>query len=226
MKLPIALITGAGTGLGKELALLLSKTHHVILVGRRETELTDLAEEINHCGRATPLVCDISKPDEVAGLEEKMLDSALLPVDLVVNNAGVGHFGSLETIKMEDWDQMFQTNVYGPMLVTKTLLPHLKEAKGTLLNILSTAALRGKVDESGYVASKFALRGFSESIAKELEPFGIRVIRAYMGGMNTPFWDSSSHVENPSAFRTPREVAEIILSRMASEDEIIIESKK
>ncbi|TDL30656.1 SDR family oxidoreductase [Jeotgalibacillus sp. S-D1] len=226
MKLPIALITGAGTGLGKELARLLSKTHHVVLVGRRDAELMELAEEINLSGSATPLTCDISQQDQVTSLEKQLLNLSLLPVDIVVNNAGVGHFGSLETNNIEEWNQMFQTNVYGPMLITKTFLPYMKESKGKFINILSTAALRGKVNESGYVASKFAFRGFSESIAKEVEPHGIRVIRAYMGGMNTPFWESSSHVENAAAFRTPSEVAEIIISRMDSEDEIVIESRK
>ncbi|KIL47243.1 SDR family NAD(P)-dependent oxidoreductase [Jeotgalibacillus soli] len=228
MKRPIALVTGAGTGLGKELALSLSRSYHMILVGRRVKPLVELEASINALnGTASSVACDVTMPEQLRELINKLRDSEMLPIDLVVNNAGVGYFGSLESMDMEEWDLMFRTNVLGPMALTKALVPYMKEEKsGMFLNILSTAALRGKVNESGYVASKFALRGFSESIAQELKPFGIRVVRAYMGGMNTPFWEGSTHVDSPEIFRTPKEVADIIVENMHDQDEIIIESKR
>jgi len=226
LKKPIALITGAGTGLGKELALLLSKTHHVILVGRRQLQLDELATKINQDGDATAISCDITNTAQILSLELQLQDLSLLPVDLVINNAGIGHFGSIESMEIEEWDQMFQTNTLAPMTITKIFLPYMKRQKsGVFINILSTAALRGKINESGYVASKYALRGFSESMAKELEPFGVRVVRAYMGGMNTPFWNETNHINDPSQFRTPKEVAQTILTQMNTQDEIKIESK-
>jgi len=221
-----ALITGAGSGLGKELALLLSKTHHVILIGRGQLKLDELATTINQDGQATGISCDITKPEQLLSLELQLKDLSLLPIDLVINNAGIGHFGSIESADMKDWDAMFQTNTLAPMAITKTFLPYMKKQKsGLFINILSTAALRGKINESGYVASKYALKGFSESMAKELEPFGIRVVRAYMGGMNTPFWKDTNHVSDPTVFRTPTEVAQTIISEMNNHDEIKIESK-
>ncbi|WP_227396954.1 SDR family NAD(P)-dependent oxidoreductase [Jeotgalibacillus aurantiacus] len=214
---PTAIITGAGTGLGKELAKLLSNDYHIVLVGRRAELLNEVSAEIS----GTAIRCDITKEEDLGKLYKQLKSQDLLPVELVVNNAGVGHFGSLDEAQPDEWDEMFNTNVKGPMLLTKVLLPEMKASgKGTFLNILSTAALRGKVNESGYVASKFAFRGFSESLAKEVEPAGIRVVRAYMGGMNTPFWDESDHVKNPGKMRSPKEVAEVIVKRMRDEDEI------
>ncbi|TFE01242.1 SDR family oxidoreductase [Jeotgalibacillus sp. R-1-5s-1] len=214
---PTAIITGAGTGLGKELAKLLSNDYHIVLVGRRAALLNEVSAEIS----GTAIRCDITKEEDLEKLYKQLKSQDLLPVELVVNNAGVGHFGPLNEAQPDEWDEMFKTNVKGPMLLTKVLLPEMKAAgKGTFLNILSTAALRGKVNESGYVASKFAFRGFSESLAKEVEPAGIRVVRAYMGGMNTPFWDESDHVKNPGKMRSPKEVAEVIVKRMWDEDEI------
>lgn len=74
------------------------------------------------------------------------------------------------------------------------------------MNIISTAGLRGKVNESVYCASKFAIRGFSESLLKELEG-RIKVVAVYMGGMDTPFWNNTDHVKDKSRFKSPREVA-------------------
>ncbi|PPA68837.1 SDR family NAD(P)-dependent oxidoreductase [Jeotgalibacillus proteolyticus] len=227
MDLPIALITGAGTGLGKELALELSKTYHVVLVGRRQKPIIQLAEQINHSGSATELPFDVTDEEQIRSAVKKLKELSLWPVDLVVNNAGVGHFGSVDAMEPKEWQDMFQVNTFAPMLLTRAFVPEMKKRKrGIFLNILSTAALRGKVNESGYAASKFALKGFSESLSLELEPDGIRVIRAYMGGMNTPFWEQSDHVKDPTRFRTPKEVAQIIIEKMKTEDEIVIESKK
>ncbi|MDG5473333.1 SDR family NAD(P)-dependent oxidoreductase [Jeotgalibacillus sp. ET6] len=227
MRKPIALLTGAGTGLGKELALRFSHTHTVILIGRRENLLNELAADINTYGRALAVPCDITEPDEIEQLMVKLGRESLLPVDLVVHNAGIGRFGSVADTSSSDLELMFKTNVFAPIALTKNLLPSMKKQNnGTFLFILSTAALRGKSNESGYAASKFALRGFAESLDKETEPFGIRVVRAYMGGMNTPFWDHGDHVKDPSRFWKPSEVAHLIMEQIHEKDEIVIESKK
>jgi short-subunit dehydrogenase len=126
----------------------------------------------------------------------------------------------------DDLVTMFETNVLGPIRLTKAFLPQLEKGNSTILNIISTAGLRGKKNESLYVASKFALRGFGESLQKEYEDFGLRVVNAYMGGMDTPFWDESDHISDPSRLRSPGEVAEIIVKEYQSNEEIVIESKK
>lgn len=124
-------------------------------------------------------------------------------MDILINNAGVGIFGPIEDMEYKDIDTVIDTNVKGTIYMTKALMPMIKEK---IMNIISTAGLRGKVNESVYCASKFAIRGFSESLLKELED-RIKVVAVYMGGMDTPFWNNTDHVKDKSRFKSPREVA-------------------
>ncbi|WML57372.1 SDR family oxidoreductase [Neobacillus sp. PS2-9] len=219
------IVTGAGSGLGKELAFLFSKKgFHLLLVGRTIEKLVEAKQEIEALGgKADLLSLDISNNEDVVsklnGLNERYQVAGL------VNNAGVGHFGPF--IEMDDTQikEMLETNVWGTILMTKAILPLLSQnGEGRIMNIISTAGLRGKVNEAVYVASKFAVRGFTESLQKEYEGSGIKFNAVYMGGMDTPFWDESTHVSDKSRFRSPKEVAEIIMDQI-DQDSIIIESK-
>lgn len=220
------IMTGAGSGLGKELSLLLAKQrYHMILTGRTEDKLKDVQAQIEESGgSASTLTLDIRSVEDVK--EKAILLSNKYELFGLVNNAGVGYFGPFNETSDQEIDEMFQTNVFGTIHMTNSILPYLDMNKeGMVLNIISTAGLRGKKNEAVYCASKFAVRGFTESLQKEYEATGIRFIAAYMGGMDTPFWESSDHVADPSRFRSPAEVAEIIISNL-EKDEIIIESKK
>lgn len=111
-----------------------------------------------------------------------------LPIKLVVqrahqrNNAGIGYFGRLQEISPTEISQMIDTNVKGTIYVTKAILPTFLERNARkIMNIISTAGLRGKVLETAYCTSKFAVRGFTESLVKELEPTSISVSGVYMG---------------------------------------------
>ncbi|SIS48681.1 SDR family NAD(P)-dependent oxidoreductase [Salimicrobium flavidum] len=204
------IITGAGSGLGKALAKRYVRAGHTIyLSGRDEDKLRSARHEIESEGGVTDtVVCDVT---EAASIQEmlKQVDT----VDLIINNAGVGIFGELSTYEEEDIDAMLNTNVKGTILLTQAAQPKLEASGGRVLNIISTAGLKGKVNESVYCASKFAVRGFTESLHKEWEDKRIDATAVYMGGMNTPFWENSEHVSNPDKLRTPDEVAEIIFSQ-------------
>jgi short-subunit dehydrogenase len=217
------IVTGAGSGLGKELALLFSqKGYHLLLTGRKAGKLTTTKKEIEaEGGKADIVVLDIRNPEDIV----KKVEEISRKFDLygLINNAGVGHFGPFVTIRDQQITDMLDTNVLGTILMTRSVLPHLRD--GQIMNIISTAGLRGKVNEAVYVASKFAIRGFTESLQKEYEDSTIKIKAVYMGGMDTPFWNNSDHVKDSSRFRSPREVAEIILEQMDL-DSIIIESKK
>ncbi|MEH7439437.1 SDR family oxidoreductase [Neobacillus drentensis] len=219
------IVTGAGSGLGKELAFLFSKKgYHLLLVGRTIEKLAEAKQEIEALGgKADLLSLDISNNEDVVsklnGLNERYQIAGL------VNNAGVGHFGPFSEMDDTQIKEMLETNVWGTILMTKAILPLLSQnGEGRIMNIISTAGLRGKVNEAVYVASKFAVRGFTESLQKEYEGSGIKFNAVYMGGMDTPFWDESSHVSDKSRFRTAKEVAEIIMDQI-DQDSIIIESK-
>jgi short-subunit dehydrogenase len=220
------IITGAGSGLGKELAHLLSQQdYHLLLTGRTLEKLITTKEEIiARGGRADILQLDIGNAEDISQKAEEI--SQTYNIYGLVNNAGVGHFGSFVEMDEHHITEMINTNILGTLLMTRAILPQLlKNSEGQIMNIISTAGLRGKVNEAVYAASKFAVRGFTESLQKEYEGSGIKFNAVYMGGMDTPFWENSDHVKDTSRFRSPREVAELIFEQM-DQDSIIIESKK
>ncbi|MDM5226863.1 SDR family oxidoreductase [Cytobacillus sp. NJ13] len=219
------IITGAGSGLGKELALLFAKQgFHTILTGRTLDKLQSVEKEIHEAGgSAQSFSLDITILQEISSLMTQIQSHDLYGL---INNAGVGHFGPLDHLGEQEIQDMLQTNVLGTIYMTQAVLPSFKEKNGGLLmNIISTAGLKGKVNESVYAASKFAVRGFTESLQKELENTDIKVKAVYMGGMDTPFWDESDHIKNKSRLRSPEEVAVMILDNF-DEESIVIESKK
>mgnify|MGYP003579337867 CR=1 FL=1 len=221
------IVTGAGSGLGKELALLFSQQgYHVLLTGRSVDKLSVAKTEIEKIGGKADFVeLNIQKENDILTKVEEMRNN--YTIFGLVNNAGVGYFGPFINSTESEITEMLNTNVLGTILMTKAVLPVLQEqGEGLLMNIISTAGLRGKVNEAVYAASKFAVRGFTESLQKEYENSSTIKIKAiYMGGMDTPFWSGSTHVSDTSRFRSPKEVAQLIISQM-EQDEIIIESKK
>jgi short-subunit dehydrogenase len=220
-----AIITGGGSGLGKELGKLLSQQgYHIFLLGRTEDRLKEAGTEIENIGgQVSFATLDIRSLHDIQQFSRNHLND--LNVELLIHNAGVGYFGPFEESSDDELTTMFETNALGPIRLTKVLLPKLAQ-ESTIINIISTAGLRGKKNESLYVASKFALRGFGESLQKEYEGSELRIVNAYMGGMDTPFWENSDHISDTSRLRSPKEVAETIVNEYQEKDEIVIESKK
>ncbi|MFJ7724925.1 SDR family NAD(P)-dependent oxidoreductase [Neobacillus sp. NPDC097160] len=219
------IITGAGSGLGKELALLFSqKGYNLLLAGRTTEKLISVKHEIESAGgKADIIQLDIRNNADVIQKMEEI--SGTYKIFGLINNAGVGHFGPFTEINEQQIGEMLDTNVLGTILMTKAILPFLKQnGEGQIMNIISTAGLRGKLNEAVYVASKFAVRGFTESLQKEYEESSIKFNAVYMGGMNTPFWDESDHIKDKSRLRSAKEIAEIIMDQL-DQDSIIIENK-
>jgi uncharacterized protein len=217
-------ITGAGTGLGKELALQYAEQGNtIILTGRRLDPLLDVQKEIEQRGgKAFSYTLDIRNYENVKATIEEILKHH--QVTCLVNNAGVGYFGPFTSLTEEQIHDMIETNVKGTIFMTKSFLPYFHTIpKAKILNIISTAGLRGKVNESVYVASKFAIRGFSESLVKELEQTNISVTAVYMGGMDTPFWEGTDHIKDRSRLRSAKEVAQQIIAEDNGQPEIIIQ---
>ncbi|WP_066070013.1 SDR family NAD(P)-dependent oxidoreductase [Neobacillus soli] len=220
------IVTGAGSGLGKELARLYSQQgYHLLLTGRTIEKLIKAKQEIEvDGGKADILQLDIRNAQEVSKMAEQI--SHLYVIYGLINNAGVGHFGPFLEMNEQQITEMLTANVLGTILMTKAFLPYiLKNNEGRIMNIISTAGLRGKVNEAVYVASKFAVRGFTESLQKEYEGSKIKFNAVYMGGMDTPFWDESDHIKDKSRLSSAKEVAETIIQQM-DQDTIIIDTKK
>ncbi|RAK15558.1 short-subunit dehydrogenase [Anoxybacillus vitaminiphilus] len=217
-------ITGAGTGLGKELALEYAEQGNtIILTGRRLDPLLAVQQEIEQRGgNAFSYTIDIRNYENVKATVAEILKHH--QVTCLINNAGVGYFGPFTSLTAEQIHDMIETNVKGTIFMTKAFLLYFHTIpKAKILNIISTAGLRGKVNESVYVASKFAVRGFSESLVKELEHTNISVTAVYMGGMDTPFWEGTDHIKDRTRLRSAKEVARQIIAEDNGQPEIIIQ---
>lgn len=220
-------ITGAGTGLGKQLALKYAKKGHpIILMGRREYPLFAVKQEIEaNEGQAFIYTLDIRSYEDVCQVSAQIIQQH--KIGCLINNAGIGHFGSLASLTCEQIHEMIETNVCGTIYMTKAFLPYFQTLpKAKIINIISTAGLRGKVNESVYVATKFAVRGFTESLVKELENTPISITAVYMGGMDTPFWEGTDHIQDRSRLLPPEQIAEYIIQNENGQAEMIIESNK
>lgn len=219
------IVTGGGSGLGAKLATLYaSEGHHIFLLGRRKDKLEEVKNQIiEKGGTADTFACDITQPEQIKTVIGPLIEQH--EIDWLINNAGVGFFGPLTELTVEEINAMIDTNVKGTIFLTQFLLPHLlRRPEAKIMNIISTAGIRGKVNETVYCASKFAVRGFTESLVKELGNSNITVTAVYMGGMDTPFWDKTDHVKGKvESFKTPETVANMILSQDDGRPEIYID---
>ena len=213
-------ITGAGSGLGRALALEYAKhDYKVYLLGRTDSKLHMVSKEINNLkGESEVILCDVSESASVSIAFQQIGE-----LDVFINNAGIGIFNPVEDLTNEDIDLTLNTNVKGTITTVQHALPLIRESKGRILTIISTAGLHGKVNESLYCASKFAVRGFTESLQEEWKNEDISITAVYMGGMNTPFWDDSTHVKDASHLKGPEVVAEQIYNEDDGRNEIMID---
>lgn len=203
-------ITGAGSGLGKALALeYASYGHQVILLGRRLDALQEVQLEIeNRGGTASAYTVDITQSSSVKNLCSELIRNHKR-LDTLINNAGVGAFGPFEDMTESDIDRMIDTNLKGAILMTQGILPILQRR---IINIISTAGQKGKANEAVYCATKFAVRGFTESLQVEWQKNGNgrQATAVYMGGMHTPFWANSTHISEIARLKKPEFVARLI----------------
>ena len=179
------LITGGSLGIGKATAkLLVSKGAKVVITGRNKTTLEAAAKEIG----AIPLVFDISDLENIPAKATEALALLEGKVDVLVNNAGIGSFPLLGELTIEDFYKVFNTNVFGLSLLTQEIVPTMKSKKsGTIINIGSTAALKGFARGSIYSASKFAVRSITQSWQAELRRDNIRVCLVNPSEVTTAF---------------------------------------
>ncbi|MBK7142351.1 MAG: SDR family NAD(P)-dependent oxidoreductase [bacterium] len=181
------LITGASRGIGRAIAEQLAEPDtRLLLQGRDMAALENTAAVVTAKGAQTELLrFDLGRRDEVFELLKK-LDS--IPIDIFINNAGVGMVAPLEQVTQEDWDLTVAVNVTAPFLLCQRLVPQMK-AGASIVNILSGAAKIGFPGWTSYCMSKFAMDGFAKALREELRPRGIRVINIYPGATDTDIWD-------------------------------------
>lgn len=210
-----ALITGGSRGLGKAIALALATEGvNVAITGRNEDLLKSVVKELEEKGvKSSYAVFDVSNKKEVyENLNQLQKDFGTF--DILVNNAGIAAFGGVLDMDDEQWEDIIRTNLLGPYYVSKSVVPSMVEKmSGDIINISSTAGLKGNAATSAYSASKFGLIGMSESMMLELRKHNIRVTTLTPSTIAS---DMSKEVlkitdGNPEKVLQPEDFAELVV---------------
>ena len=179
-------ITGASTGFGRLLAQeLLKRGERVAATARDVAKVEDLARQ--YPGKARAFTLDVTKPEEIEAVARKAIE-AFGQIDVLVNNAGYGLHGAIEEVSEEEFESLFQTNLYGLIRTTRAFLPHFRERRSR--HIFNFSSIGGLVANPGwgyYCTTKFAVEGFSEALAEEMKPLGVRVTVIEPGPFRTDF---------------------------------------
>lgn len=186
-----AIVTGGGRGIGRAICLLLAREGvDVVIVARKEKEIRETARLVEKQGRrALAVKTDIRKEEEVIDMVSKAMN-AFGRIDLLINNAGVAYSNYLVETSTEEYDEIMDTNVKGMFFCTKHALPHLlKRGEGRIVNMSSGAGKHGIPKLSIYCASKFAVIGFTESLAYEVGG-GLQVYAVCPAGVDTGMYHS------------------------------------
>jgi NAD(P)-dependent dehydrogenase (short-subunit alcohol dehydrogenase family) len=213
-----ALVTGAASGIGREIALALAlEGAHVYLIDIDETALADVVRDAHVCGvEAVGARCDVSQPEEISAALKELL-AAWGGVDILVNNAGVAYYGPTERMTASQWDWLLGINLLAPIQITRELLPTLlARPDAHILNVCSIAGVVAGARTTAYHVSKFGLVGFTEALRAEFGRRGIGVTALCPGAVRTNLYRSAvsgkkrkSVVPDPPAWlsTTPERVA-------------------
>jgi len=217
MPTPTALVTGATEGIGRAVAFALGRAGYQVGVcartgSRVEALLADLREDgITAAGRAA----DVGNPESVRALVQAVT-AELGPVDTLINNAGIAIFRPFSELSLEDWDATMATNLRSLFLVTREVLPGMRERKaGVVVNVASLAGKNAIAGGTAYVASKHAVLGFSRSLMLEVRKEGVRVLAICPGSVDTALIRNIRRpAEAVGGMLQPEDVARAILDAL------------
>ena len=215
----VALVTGAGTGIGRALAIALAGTgRSVVVVGRRPELLEETALAIRQLGGSADVrPTDVSDPAAVDGLVG-FIGSKLGRLDVLVHSTGAHAFGHLEQAPVDQLDTLYASNLLGPFLLTRATLPLLKKAEGEIVFMNSSVVFGARAGVAGYSAMKHGLRAMADSLRAEVNPAGIRVLTVYLGRVATPTQEEISRREErpyvAAQILQPEDVATIVLASL------------
>jgi len=210
----IAVVTGASSGIGLYISeTLLEKGAVVYGLCRREPTLSH--ESFRWIRTDLSLVGDLS-------YAFRSIREGASQIDLLVNNAGSGLFGNIDTLTTEAWAAVIGVNLTAAFLCTREVVPQMKlQRSGTIVNVSSVAGKRGFKGGTAYCASKFGLNGFSEALMEELREYGIRVCAINPGSTNTAFFDRAG-ISSPKRM-DPNQIARIIVQTVELPDDILVD---
>ncbi|NOY61328.1 MAG: SDR family oxidoreductase [Calditrichaeota bacterium] len=219
----IVWITGSGRGIGRAAAMTLAREGAKVVVSARTgEEIKTVVREIESTGgQAIALVCDVTKNEQISNLVEKV-KAKWGPIDILINNAGIGIFKKISETTKEDWETMMDVNLKGAFLCSHAVLPDMIEKKaGHIINVVSVAGKQAYYSCGGYCASKYGLLGFTDVLRLEMRKHGIKVTAFLPGATDTAIWGDAD--VDRSKMMTPEQVAEGIVSICYSNPNVLNE---
>ena len=196
--MPTALITGTSTGFGRVTTEVLAARGWRVFATMRDLKRKDpLERALRNAGlsdRVTFVQLDVTDPASIEAAITTVLSKTGNALDAVVHNAGVAVAGVLEDLPDADIQCVMETNLFGVLKLTRALLPIFRAQRGRIVLLSSQAALAGQPGNSMYCASKWALEGWAESLAYEVDPFGIDVVLIEPGPYRTEIWNNTKWV--------------------------------
>lgn len=217
----VALVTGASSGIGRSIALALSRQGvRLVVIGRNAVTLAETAMLARQFSHVTDFQVDLT----AAAAESlkpllRHLEGEAGRLDILIHSAGVIHEDPMECARLEDFDLQYATNVRAPYMLTQQLLPMLTTAGGQVVFINSSVALTARRPEVGqYAATKHALKAIADSLREEVNPKGIRVLTVYLGRTATPMQEAlyrrEGKIYRSETLLQPEDVASVVVQAL------------
>ncbi|MEH7336520.1 SDR family oxidoreductase [Neobacillus drentensis] len=224
LKGQVAIVTGASRGIGREIAVKLAEQGVKLTIVGSSSQVSETAAELKNKGyKILPVQADVSKEEDMQRVVQETLDF-YGSIDLLINNAGIGFFKLIEDVTVDEWKKVFEVNVQGVFLATKAVLPHMKEKKsGTIITISSDVGRYTIPNGSAYTATKYAVQGFSGSVAQEVREYGIRVGTINPGMVDTYFAESQQGLPEKKDWLKVEDIANAVIYMASAPKHMLID---
>jgi NADP-dependent 3-hydroxy acid dehydrogenase YdfG len=225
LKDQVAIVTGASRGIGKEIAKKLAKEGAKLTLVGSSQDILESAKDLNGQGYANVIAvqADVANEEDMNRVVQSTLDQ-YGQIDILVNNAGIGFFKLTEEVTLDEWKKVFEVNVQGVFLGAKVVIPHMKERKsGTIITISSDVGRYTIPNGAAYTSTKYAVQGFSGSLAQEVRDFGIRVGTVNPGMVDTYFANSTQGLPEKEEWLKVEDIANAVIYMASAPKHMLID---
>lgn len=225
LKDQVAIVTGASRGIGKEIAKKLANEGAKLTLVGSSQDIVESAKDLNSQGYANVIAvqADVANEEDMNRVVRSTLDQ-YGQIDILVNNAGIGFFKLTEEVSLDEWKKVFEVNVQGVFLGAKVVIPHMKERKsGTIITISSDVGRYTIPNGAAYTSTKYAVQGFSGSLAQEVRDFGIRVGTVNPGMVDTYFANSTQGLPEKEEWLKVEDIANAVVYMASAPKHMLID---
>lgn len=222
---PVVWVVGASRGIGREIAKHFASIGcEVCLSARSKKDLQSVVKEITlYGGRAYSYLCDVSDEDGIAKTSKEILRS-FKRMDVLVNNAGITVFKSFLDTTPKEFDDIIDTNLEGPILCIKAVLPGMiRRRQGWIFNILSNAAVKTFKGSAAYTATKAGMLGLAKVLREEVKKYNIKVVNVIPGPVDTTMWSRTMRRKHAHRMMKSKSVAEAVLAVFQMPDDVAVD---